>query len=183
MDPLVEEQIDALDSGALFSPCRRWRYMLWRRWDVELGTCAFIGLNPSTADETVDDPTIRRCIGFAKSWGYGSFHMLNMYALRSTDPRGLRAVPPHLALGPLNNEYLLAACRSADIVVAAWGTHGKARNDEVVELLTNGGVYLYHLRLTAEGLPGHPLYLPAALQPTLWHEPVRPRGPASLHSV
>src|ERR1700747_1513844 len=101
----VSEQIDALDSGALFSPCRRWRYLLWRRWDRDRGICAFICLNPSVADETQDDPTVRRCINYAKDWGYGSLFMLNAYAFRATDPRLMQAQGAN-ALGPMNSEYI-----------------------------------------------------------------------------
>lgn len=74
-------------SAARFSLCRRYRYDLWRRWDISKGYAMFIGLNPSTADKTADDPTIRRCIGFARSWGYGALCMTNLFAFRATDPR------------------------------------------------------------------------------------------------
>ena len=79
----------AYELSATFSPCRRWRYTLLRRWEpANLIVVAFIGLNPSTADETLDDPTIRRCIGFAKAWGAGGMYMLNLFGWRSTDPAG-----------------------------------------------------------------------------------------------
>lgn len=84
---------DEWSSGAEFSPCRVWRYALWRRWDFgsRCNMVAFVGLNPSTADESLDDATIRRCINFAKSWGYDGMYMLNAYAFRATDPRDMKA--------------------------------------------------------------------------------------------
>ena len=109
----------AIESGAGFSLCRTWRYKLWRRWSSAGPTVAFIGLNPSTADELNDDPTIRRCIGFARHWGFGGMYVLNVFAFRSTNPRALRgAADP---VGPRNNAALLTTCRRCDMVVACWG--------------------------------------------------------------
>jgi hypothetical protein len=159
---LADEPVDALDQGALFSPCRRWRYLLWRRWDSERPVCAFIGLNPSTADETVDDPTVRRCIGFARAWGYGALHMLNLFAWRATDPV-LMMKEGREAVGPLNDEYLKAVHDAAGITVAAWGVHGAFlnRDREVCKMLGD----LHCLVLTKDGHPGHPLYLRGKLTP------------------
>ncbi len=78
-----------LESGAHLSPCRQYRYRLWRDWDPGAGRCVFVGLNPSTADEHTDDPTIRKCVGFAKRWGFGAIDMVNLFAYRSTSPKGL----------------------------------------------------------------------------------------------
>jgi hypothetical protein len=164
----VSEQIDAMDTGALFSPCRRWRYLLWRRWDQERGICAFVGLNPSTADETKDDPTIRRCIGFAKAWGYGALFMLNAYAYRATNPQVMKAYGAN-AIGPLNNEYLRRAALECDLVVAAWGVncddlreHAIRRDFEAIRKP------LHVLGLTKDGHPKHPLYLRGDLEPRPW---------------
>jgi hypothetical protein len=77
------------ERAAVLSECGRYRYVLTRTWDHDLAACAFIGLNPSTADAHEDDPTIRRCIRFARDWGHGGLIMLNLFAWRSTDPRGL----------------------------------------------------------------------------------------------
>ena len=79
---------------ATFSECRKYRYTLWRRWDglFASGYAMFIGLNPSTADETNDDPTIRRCIGYARDWGYGGLCMTNLFAFRATLPKNMKAV-------------------------------------------------------------------------------------------
>lgn len=162
------DQIDALDSGALFSPCRRWRYLLWRRWDPDKDVCAFIGLNPSTADEMTDDPTVRRCIRYAKDWGYGSLWMLNAYAFRATDPKVMKAQGAN-ALGPRNNEYIAAATRYAKVIVAAWGAHcDSEREVDIWRLVTGAGKTLSALGWTKDGHPKHPLYLPASLTPQSW---------------
>lgn len=161
--------IDVVNAtGALFSPCRRWRYLLWRRWEASGDICVFIGLNPSTADETQDDPTIRRCINFAKSWGYGELWMLNAYAFRATNPVEMKAQGAN-ALGPRNNEYILEAAIYADAMIAAWGAHCEPeREREIRRIVSDAGKQLCHLGLTKGGHPRHPLYLRADLQPTVW---------------
>lgn len=166
---LLDDRVDALDTGALFSACRRYRYCLWRRWDIDKPVCLFVGLNPSTADETVDDPTIRRCVRFAKDWGYGTIHMANIFAYRATDPMVMRAMGRN-AIGPLNNEYLTQLARAADLTVAAWGTHGihQGRGAAVRAMLLDAGVRPHVLGLTKNGYPKHPLYLPGSLQPMPW---------------
>jgi hypothetical protein len=150
-------------SGAIISPCGHYRYALWRKWGVG-GTCNFIGLNPSTADATLDDPTIRRCIGFAKAWGYGSLMMTNLFAWRATNPRDM--MQAHNPVGPDNDSTLIGAYLNAQVSIAAWGAHGTydGRHNAVRELLP----HLYYLRLTKDGHPGHPLYLPASLKPVKW---------------
>jgi hypothetical protein len=151
--------------GAVFSPCRRYRYMLARQW--EYGTpsyAAFIGLNPSTADEVKDDPTIRCCVGFAKSWGLGGLVMLNLFAFRATQPKAmLAAVDP---IGPDNDRHLAAYCDDAAFVIACWGRHGAhlGRATEVKALVPN----LCCLALNKDGSPHHPLYLPKTLTPMPW---------------
>jgi hypothetical protein len=167
MEALLAD-LDALDTGALFSPCRRWRYLLWRRWDSSKGICAFIGLNPSTADETQDDPTIRRCIRFAKDWGYGQLWMLNAYAFRATDPKVMKAQGGN-ALGPQNNGYIVAAAGWADIVVAAWGAHcDPQRERDIATVVGSRNMRLHVLGFTKDGHPRHPLYVPADTQPIFW---------------
>lgn len=155
-----------IDAGAIFSPCRTWRYVLWRVWDESLPKVAFIGLNPSTADETQDDPTIRRCIGFARSWGYGGIHMLNLFAFRATDPRDLKAATQ--PIGPENNNRLILYCEASQLVVAAWGAHGAYRNRGTDARSMLWKLDLHHLGLTKDGHPKHPLYLPKSLMPELW---------------
>lgn len=170
MPTLTEiDHVDALDSGALFSPCRRWRYLLWRRWDENAPVCAFIGLNPSTADELANDPTVTRCINYAKAWGFGSLWMLNLFAFRATDPKVMKA-QAGAAVGPRNDEYLIAAGKRADVVVAAWGCHGTFRDRELTvrRMMWASGVELSCLRETKGGHPQHPLYLPGDLTPQPW---------------
>lgn len=150
----------------IFSTCRTYRYTLWREWIGGDGYAMFIGLNPSTADESTDDPTIRRCIAFAKSWGYAGLCMANLFAFRATDPKAmLKASDP---VGPDNDSYLQRLSQGAGVVIAAWGAHGthNGRDRTVRALITN----LHYLRLTKDGHPGHPLYLPGDLRPAVLGE-------------
>lgn len=149
--------------SATFSPCRRYRYTLLRRWG-DGPVCMFIGLNPSTADETQDDPTIRRCIRYAQGWGFGGLLMANIFAWRDTDPRGMKAAED--PVGPGNDHALRGAYKLSALVVAAWGAHGEhmGRGHAVRAMLPR----LHYLRLTKGGHPGHPLYLPASLRPVEW---------------
>jgi len=161
-------QLD-MDRSAEFSPCRTWRYVLRRIWD-DRPPAMFIGLNPSTADETQDDPTIRRCIRFARDWGCGGLLMTNLYAFRSTDPKGLlTAADP---IGPANNDWLLRCSSDAVIIIAAWGSWGtKVKPYELRPSIIAGVVHpqtLYCLGETKDGAPRHPLYIPADTQPQLW---------------
>lgn len=121
--------------GALISDDGVYRYRLHRTWDSAKPTVAFLMLNPSTADATEDDPTIRRCIGFAKEWGYGTLIVGNLFALRSTDPERLTEHPE--PVGPENDAHLMSICGAADQTIAAWGTRGSfgSRGYEVVEML------------------------------------------------
>jgi hypothetical protein len=156
-----------IDQGASFDADRVYRYRLWRAWDDGRPRVAFLMLNPSTADETVLDPTLRRCLGFAQAWGFGSFEIGNLFALRSTDPKKLRLVAD--PVGPGNDTELLSMAVRADLVVCGWGAHGglHGRDRSVLKLLEPYAA-LYALRLTNAGAPGHPLYLPAKLEPVLF---------------
>jgi hypothetical protein len=149
--------IPDVESSAWISDCGRYRYSLLRRW--ALGPLAtFIMLNPSTADADQDDPTIRRCIGFARRWDCGGLFVMNLYALRSTDPRGLWLVDD--PIGPQNDDMLanvveLAQARRA-LVIAAWGANApQERVDQVLEL--PGMDHLQALGVTQTGAPKHPL--------------------------
>lgn len=146
--------------SAHFSPCRTYRYSLTRRWNDGL-TAMFIGLNPSTADETNDDPTVRRCIGYAKAWGYGGLVMTNLFAYRATKPADMMAAED--PIGPENDAQLRGAADAAGIVVAAWGAKGshRLRGAAVRAMLPR----LHYLRLTQAGQPQHPLHLPKGLRP------------------
>lgn len=143
----------------------KYRYELRRQWSPELPTVAFIGLNPSTADAMQDDPTIRRCVGYAKAWGYGQLIMLNLFAYRATDPLAMKSADD--PIGPENDETLRRVAAQAAVVVAAWGNHGShlGRGAAVRNL-----VPLHYLRLTKSGQPAHPLYLPGTLTPIAWEE-------------
>jgi hypothetical protein len=191
--------------GAEFSPCRTWRYTLTRTLAPavlpeppiyglgpfeRLRTIAFIGLNPSTADETHDDPTVRRCLRFAERWGFERLVMLNIFALRSTDPKALRRAED--PIGPENDAYIADRAAHADLVVCCWGVHGLwhacarafpcegcsdrevcreaercwrspvlTRQEEVLALLREGGVEPWAFGFTKGGAPKHPLYLRA----------------------
>lgn len=157
---------------AVFSGCRTWRYRLSRVWGGPRRRVNFVMLNPSTADAWQLDPTVRRCVGFARAWGAGAVCVTNLFAVRSPRPSVLREVND--PVGPDNDAAILAAAGAADLVVAAWGTHGeyRGRDAQVRALLDDAGVELHVLRLTAGGHPGHPLYVPAAATPQPW----RPRG-------
>ena len=150
------------DSGAVFSNCFNYRYALWRFWDRKLPYAMFIGLNPSTADATKDDPTIRRCINFSKDWGYGGLVMANLFALRATKPKDMLShnLPQK---GMLNDDYLIELSKNAGIVIAAWGTNGEYKHrDEFVLNMIPG---MKHLGLTKHGKPRHPLYLKSNTKP------------------
>jgi hypothetical protein len=155
---------DDVFKSAVISECGTYRYLLTRTWDGSLPGVGFIMLNPSTADASVDDPTIRRCIGFAKAWGYGAITVRNLYALRSTDPKALRSHPhPH---GPDNYRYLEAAV-SDDLTVCAWGANADPIDSRgLIDALLGWGGQPHHLGLTKGGFPKHPLYLRADTTPT-----------------
>lgn len=153
-----------MQNGATLSPDRVYRYDLWRTWMGGTGYAMFIGLNPSTADETEDDPTIRRCVAFAKTWGYSGLCMTNLFAFRATNPKDMMATAK--PVGPDNDAVLQKHYYGAGVVVAAWGAQG--------DHLNRGGAVrcllpsLHYLRLTKDGHPGHPLYLPKTLTPVEW---------------
>lgn len=153
---------------AAFSDCLRYRYTLTRSWDADKPMALFVMLNPSTADAAKDDPTIRRCISFAKSWGMGGLVVVNLFAFRATDPAELLTADD--AIGSDNNGWIRTAlqmCRGP--IVAAWGTHkaiGK-RADAVRKLIGHRDVMC--LAKSKGGHPRHPLYLKGDLRPiVLW---------------
>lgn len=150
------------ERDAFFSPCRTWRYSLTRSWGEWQNPLVCIGLNPSTADETQDDPTIRRVIGFARSWGHDGLVMLNLFGYRSTDPAPLRRMDRGVAVGPENDAYIALEAEGRR-VLCAWGVHGEVhgRAHEVYRTLKRAGVDLVCLGLTKAGSPRHPLYVPA----------------------
>jgi hypothetical protein len=159
-----------MECTALFSPCRTWRYSLTRVWETGAPACMFIGLNPSTADEATNDPTVRRCIRFAHDWGYGSLVMTNMFGLRSTNPKGLLSADD--PVGPDNDQALRAHAERAGLIIAAWGQWGtKLRSHarrpwHLADLLAP--MRMHCLGTTRDGQPLHPLYLAASLKPEPW---------------
>ncbi|MEL7099364.1 MAG: DUF1643 domain-containing protein [Pseudomonadota bacterium] len=155
-------------SVAVYSDCERYRYSLTRTWD-ETGTrVTFVMLNPSTATEVQNDPTVERCERRARTLGYGAFRVTNIFAWRDTDPRAMRAAAD--PIGPANDAAIKDAAAWADHVIAAWGTHGAhlERGAYVADLLATTGVPLFHLGLSKAGHPRHPLYLPYTQQPEPW---------------
>ena len=155
-------------AGATFSPCRRWRYLLWRRWDEARPAANFLMLNPSTADEAKLDPTCSRARDYAERWGFGALVVTNLFAWRATKPGRLKAAREPVGRG--NDRAILRAAREARLVVCAWGNHGAhlARAEEVAKALRKAGIPLHVLHLNAGGEPAHPLYLPRGLEPVRW---------------
>jgi hypothetical protein len=153
-------------SGAAFSRCRRWRYLLWRRWDEKRPSANFLMLNPSTADETQLDPSCTRARDYASRWGFGGLLVTNIFAWRATDPEEMKAARDPIGRG--NDRAILRAAREAAIVVCAWGNHGShfGRAVQVRQILS--AIPLHVLRLNGGGEPAHPLYLPATLEPGRW---------------
>ena len=139
----------------------RYRYRLWRRWHPGAATAVWVMLNPSTADDRRDDPTIRRCIGLARAWGFGGIEVVNLYGLRATRPADLFAARD--PVGPGNDLAIARAAASGDAVFAAWGVHGRARAGDVRALLA--GCALWCLGVTRAGEPRHPLYVAATVRP------------------
>jgi hypothetical protein len=155
-------------STAVYSDCEKYRYSLTRVWEPEGRKAAFIMLNPSTATEVQNDPTVERCERRARALGFGAFNVTNIFAWRDTDPRKMRkAADP---VGPANDQAIREACDWADQIVAAWGTHGAHlnRGASVEALLRATGLPVYHLGLSKGGHPKHPLYIAYAQQPELW---------------
>ena len=150
-----------LKTDAIFSVCRKYRYALWRSWDESKPYVMIIGLNPSTADETKDDPTITRCINFAKSWGYGGVCVTNLFAYRATVPSDMKA--SNEPIGTENDAWLYKLAKEAAIIVAAWGNDGSYlnRSGAILVALLN----LHCIKMNKSGEPAHPLYLKADLKP------------------
>lgn len=163
------------DRGADFSagPRPRYRYTLWRIWDRSRPPVAFVMLNPSTADATDDDATIRRCLGFARAWGAGGLHVVNLYAWRATKPRdldkaGSAAISETDGQVLTNDLAIMAATSRCERVVVAWGAHtgpSSTRAGLVLDLLRAGRRQIVALGLTQAGQPRHPLFVRADARP------------------
>ena len=155
-------------STAVYSDCEQYRYLLTRTWDPAGRKALFIMLNPSTATEVQNDPTVERCERRARTLGFGAFRVTNIFAYRATDPKVMRAVAD--PVGPENDAAIADSAPWADQIVCAWGTHGAHldRGPQVARLLRATGLPLYHLGLSKHGHPKHPLYIGYAVQPELW---------------
>jgi hypothetical protein len=154
-------------SEAVYSDCERYRYLLTRVWRPG-PRALFVMLNPSTATEVQNDPTVERCERRARALGFGAFRVTNIFAYRATDPKVMRAVPD--PVGPDNDAAILGSAPWADAVVCAWGNHGLHldRGREVEAMLRASGARLSHLGLTGQGQPRHPLYVGYDRQPQDW---------------
>lgn len=163
--------------GARISPNGKYRYSLWRYWDVQKPVVVWIMLNPSTADADIDDPTIRKCSKFARTWGYGGIIVVNLFVLRATDPRILKTLSPEELTDGHNADFFLEstivdhASRGA-LIVAAWGQNGKLfdRARGVLDKLDKLQIAVHALKLAKDGVtPFHPLYVRDDCKPLqLW---------------
>jgi hypothetical protein len=155
-------------SVAVYSDCEAYRYDLTRVWDASGPKALFVMLNPSTATEYQNDPTVERCERRARTLGYGAFRVANIFAYRATDPKVMRGVAD--PVGPENDAAISNGAHWADRVICAWGSHGAHLNrGHAVETLLRGiEKPLWHLGLTQAGQPKHPLYIGYDRQPELW---------------
>lgn len=159
--------------GATISPCKRYRYHLWREWREGASSCAFVMLNPSTADEVTDDLTVKKCVGFADRWGFGRIEVVNLYPFRATDPRELwetLADPEGPGAGDVNRGYVETVFRGVRRVVAAWGggaLRGPAMQ-RIILLAHRSGHDVHAIGTTKGGAPRHPSRLAYANELEVW---------------
>lgn len=155
-------------SSAVYSPCGSYRYLLTRVWDHSRPKALFVMLNPSTATELQNDPTVERCERRARALDYGAFRVTNIFAFRATDPQVMRAVAD--PVGRLNDAAIAESAGWADLILCGWGTHGAhlGRGAAVQTLLRAAGKPLYHLGLSLGGHPKHPLYIGYERKPEVW---------------
>ena len=152
----------------MISACGRYRYLLRRSWDFDRMRALFVMLNPSTADAEIDDPTIRSCARLCRSWGYGSFEVVNLFGWRATDPSELaKAASP---VGPDNDSIAACAIARCDVAIAAWGAHSMAerRTDAMRRLIEHSRPAVFCLGSTKSGAPKHPLYIETGTVPEIW---------------
>lgn len=174
MNDLFAEMTDQERSGAIISPCGTYRYHLWRRWDECLPTMVWVMLNPSTADASEDDPTIRRCIGFAKREGCGGISVRNVFALRATDPSELAKHPD--PFGPENEEHLGHARNVSLMTILVLGWGAKLTAPRLRSYYQRAAVSLvcqkaHCFGTTKDGDPRHPLYLKGDAPMVPWSIP------------
>jgi hypothetical protein len=157
-------------SEAVYSNCESYRYSLTQLWGPGQRLLCVM-LNPSTATETQNDPTIERCERRARSAGFGALRVVNLFAFRATDPKRLSGTPD--PVGPANDATLAESVAWSDLILCGWGQHGHllGRAALVEAWLRGGGWPLYHLGLNKDGSPKHPLYIAYQRQPALWSRP------------
>ncbi|SEW45182.1 hypothetical protein SAMN04488515_3298 [Cognatiyoonia koreensis] len=163
-----EHRADGTHSVVSYSDCQKYRYALTRTWDSAGQRLLIVMLNPSKADEIANDPTVERCERRARTLGFGSFRVLNIFAWRDTDPFQMRN--RRWPVGPENDAVLSEGANWADMILAAWGVHGahRGRGPCVARTLAAAGKPLTHLGLTKDGHPRHPLYVSYKTQPEVW---------------
>ncbi|MCC6863927.1 MAG: DUF1643 domain-containing protein [Rhodobacteraceae bacterium] len=157
------------ESTAVYSDCESYRYLLTRVWNLDSQRVLFVMLNPSTATETQNDPTVERCERRARALGFGAFRVTNIFAFRSTNPRLMRVQSD--PVGPFNDAFISqSAVEWADRIICAWGAHGAFmdRGPEVERLLRSAGCPLYALGFTQDGHPKHPLSIKYDRHPEIW---------------
>jgi hypothetical protein len=160
-------------SVARYSDCERYRYYLKRTWDFTLPVVNYLMLNPSTATEKQNDPTLARCESRARNWSYGSMVITNLFAYRATDPKDMkRQADP---VGPENMNQIREAANEADLIICGWGQHGRHLSQDAWAIKQLGMIDLpakvHALRIT-NGVPWHPLYLSYELKPIPFPEAV-----------
>ena len=161
----MNKQTDMFKPGetrtAIFSKCRTWRYRLAQIWDESQAPLYWLMLNPSTADEQKNDPTVERCERRARMWGFGGSVVYNIFAFRATDPKDMRASAD--PIGPENDQWIreLAAMSGGVTVIGGWGEHGKHmdRGQAVRDIFKAENGRLHALKINASGHPAHPLYI------------------------
>lgn len=157
-----------MERDAQMSPCGAYRYDLWRRWKPGDPVLLWILLNPSTADADQDDPTMVRCIRFAERWGYGAIRVVNLFALRATDPRDLyNAADP---IGPHNDAIIRESLQAVDGMICAWGNYGQLHGRGLIvrDMLRLNRCEPHILGLTRRGEPMHPLYVGYSAATSFW---------------
>jgi len=158
----------AMIAETVFSPDRAYRYVLVRRWSTfadKPRICCYIMLNPSTADEAKNDPTVERCERRARDNGYDGLCVLNLFAYRSTAPKVLYEIAD--PVGPDNDAHIIERAKACKLVVCGWGTHGALhdRGHHVLDMLHANGVEPHALAFNGDGSPRHPLYVPYGIKP------------------
>lgn len=162
----VHHEEDGKHSVAIYSECQQYRYRLWRQWDESKPYCCFLMLNPSTATEVQNDPTVERCERYAKRWGYGGLQVINLFAYRATAPGDMKVQED--PVGKVNDAAILNAAKESAVIICAWGNHGQhlGRSDQVWGQLHELGIVTHCLKVNGTGEPAHPLYLRGDLKPT-----------------